>query len=90
MREINDAGIMALAAAIVRPMVKEYKAAVHRLYKYPKSQVVRKQVLELRDFFLSDWFGVISMGTDGEGLIRDIELQVEKEREKQRRKKQKL
>lgn len=90
MSEINDAGVRKLAAAIIRPVVREYKAAVHRLYKYPKSQTARKQVLELRDFFLSKWFGVISMGIDGEAMIRHIEIQVEKEREAKRRKKQKL
>lgn len=90
MHEINDAGVMKLSVAIVRPAVREYKAAVHRLYKYPKSQTARKQVLELRDFFLSKWFGVISMGMDGEAVIRSVEIQAEKEHEEKRRRKQKL
>lgn len=61
---------------------------MNRLYKHPKSKTAQRQVLELRDWFLSDYFTIISMGADGEAMIRSIELKVEKEREKLRRKMQ--
>lgn len=90
MHEVSDEGLRKLSAAIIRPVVREYKQAINRLYKHPQSKVIRRQVLELRDFFLSDWFGIISMGADGEAVIRSIEIKAEKEREKKRRKMQGL
>jgi hypothetical protein len=90
MHEITDEGARKLAAAIIRPVVREYKQAVNRYVKNPKNKIAQRKVLELRDWFMSEWFSIISMGVDGEAAIRSIELKAEKERERMRRRKQKL
>lgn len=73
MNEINDEGVRLLAAAIIRPAVREYVKAMVSLKRNPRNRSARMAILDLRDFFMSPWFSVISLGLDGEAMIRQIE-----------------
>lgn len=73
MSEISDEGVRLLAAAIIRPAVREYVKAMVSLKRNCRNRSARWRILELRDFFMSPWFTVISLGLDGEAMIRHIE-----------------
>lgn len=57
-----------LCNAIILQAVKDYRAAARHLKKHPDSFSTRRELNELEQFFLSDWFTVLS-DADGEQIL---------------------
>ena len=66
-----------LANAIIILAVKDYKVALARYMKYPNDKLNAHEVEKLEEFFLSDWFQLLS-DLNGEQLMLDIERMVKK------------
>lgn len=64
-----------LANAIIILAVKDYKVALARNKKFPNDRLNAHQVEKLEEFFLSDWFQMLS-DLDGEQLMLDVERMV--------------
>ena len=64
-----------LANAIIILAVKDYKVALTRLKKFPNDRLNVHEVEKLEEFFLSDWFQLLS-DLDGEQLMLDVERMV--------------
>jgi hypothetical protein len=68
----ND-GWIALASAIVEGAIKEYIAARRALLRNPGDGYATDKLVEQRQFFLSGYFETLSLGMDGEWLMRRLD-----------------
>lgn len=62
----------ALANAIVQNAAEDYRAALKRLDKDPENIIARAEVTELKRFFRSQWYEILT-DVDGEYLIKMLE-----------------
>ena len=62
----------ALANAVVQNAAEEYRAALKRLNKDPENVIAKAEVQELKRFFRSQWYEVLTE-VDGEYLIGMLE-----------------
>ena len=62
-------GFQELANAIIEQAAKDYRAAQRIRRRHPDNYSAHKTVLEVEQFFRSDWFAVLSE-IDGEVLLR--------------------
>ena len=62
-------GFQELANAIIEQAAKDYRAAQRIQRRHPDNYSAHKTVLEVEQFFRSDWFAVLS-DIDGEVLLR--------------------
>lgn len=53
-------GYLMLANAIIEQAVKDYRNALHRLKKNPKSKGAIADAMEIEEFFHSPWYGVLT------------------------------
>ena len=60
-----------LANAIVISAAKDYRAALCRLRRNPRSQTALSQIADLERFFRSDWYAMLT-NFPGEVLIRKL------------------
>lgn len=60
-----------LAHAIILQAVRDYRDVSKILKKYPKHELSLKMQEEIEDFFLSDWFTVLTK-LDGEVLLEKL------------------
>lgn len=60
-----------LAHAIILQAVRDYRDVSKILKKYPKHELSLKMQEEIEDFFLSDWFTVLTK-LDGEALLEKL------------------
>lgn len=60
-----------LAHAIILQAVRDYRDVRKILKKYPKHELSLKIQEEIEDFFLSDWFSVLTQ-LDGETLLEKL------------------
>lgn len=58
----------ALANAIIEQAAKDFRAARKKLAKDPHNQSAQKAVQDVEEFFLSDWFRVLTT-LDGKQLL---------------------
>ena len=65
-----------LANAIVVQAAKDYKKAVKRRRKYPKDEDAQREIRDLRRFFHSGWYSMLTE-VDGDRLIKDLERSVD-------------
>ena len=72
-RDIQDEGLIRLSSAIVRQIIREYREQLSYLRRDPADGYALHRLSELRAELRSPYFGIISMGMDGESLIRMIE-----------------
>ena len=64
-----------LANAIVVLAAQDYRETLEILCKHPRNQKYIRTRAELEEFFLSDWFQLLS-DLDGEQLMLDVEKMV--------------
>lgn len=64
-----------LANAIILTAVEDYRRALNRYVKNPKSKEAGAEVEKLERFFRSGWYSVLT-SVDGEFLIRKIRAEV--------------
>lgn len=57
-----------LANAIVLSAVRDYRSALKRLARDPRSRIAEQEVKDLERFFRSGWYGILT-NVDGEMLI---------------------
>lgn len=57
-----------LANAIILSAVRDYRSALKRLARDPKSKYANEEVKDLERFFLSQWYQMLTE-VDGEMLI---------------------
>ena len=62
----------ALANAVVQNAAEEYRAALKRLNKDPENVIAKAEVQELKRFFRSQWYEVLTE-VDGEYLMEMLE-----------------
>lgn len=62
----------ALANAVVQNAAEEYRAALKRLDKDPDNVIAKAEVQELKRFFRSQWYEVLTE-VDGEYLMEMLE-----------------
>ena len=60
-----------LANAIVISSAKDYRAALRRLRRNPKSKTALSEIADLEWFFRSDWYAMLT-NVPGETLIRKL------------------
>lgn len=60
-----------LAHAIILQAVRDYRDVRKILKKYPKHELSLKMQEEIEEFFLSDWFTVLTQ-LDGETLLEKL------------------
>lgn len=60
-----------LANAIVISAAKDYRAALRRLRRNPKSKTAISEIAVLERFFRSDWYAMLT-NVPGETLIRKL------------------
>jgi hypothetical protein len=60
-----------LANAIVILAAKDYRAALRRLRRNPKSKTALSEIADLERFFRSDWYAMLT-NVPGETLIRKL------------------
>ena len=60
-----------LANAIVISAAKDYRAALRRLRRNPKSKTAISEITDLERFFRSDWYRTLT-NVDGELLIQKL------------------
>lgn len=77
-RDLQDDGVIRLSSAIVRQVIREYREQLAYLRRDPADSYAQHRLRELREELRSPYFGIISMGMDGESLIRMTE-QAERE-----------
>jgi len=65
-----------LANAIVLLAVNDYRKALKRLSLYPKYRTVQYQKRQIEQFFLSEYYKLLT-SVDGERLIRKLNEDVE-------------
>ena len=65
-----------LANAIVVQAAKDYRKAVKRRRKYPKDEDAQREIRDLRRFFHSGWYSMLTE-VDGDKLIKDLERSVD-------------
>ena len=65
-----------LANAIVVQAAKDYRKAVKRRRKYPKDKDAQREIRDLRRFFHSGWYSMLTE-VDGDRLIKDLERSVD-------------
>ena len=53
-------GYQALANAIIKQAVKDYRAALKILRRHPDSKAAMAEAMELERFFHSGWYGVLT------------------------------
>ena len=53
-------GWEALANGIVEQAVKDYRAAIRRLKRYPDSKAAMETAMEVERFFHSDWYATLT------------------------------
>ena len=70
-----------LAIAIIGRAIVDYKAAYKRSQKRPNDNLATSEVAELRKFFLSGWFGLLST-TDGAYFLKRLDKEVAEEQGK--------
>ena len=64
-----------LANAIVAQAAKDYMKALKRLKKYPKNEDALRQIRDLKRFFHSGWYNMLT-SIDGDRLIAELERTV--------------
>lgn len=57
-----------LANAIVLSAVRDYRSALKRLARDPRSRIAEQEAKDLERFFRSGWYGILT-NVDGEMLI---------------------
>lgn len=74
-----------LANAVIIQAVKDYRGQYRALLRHSRNQEAGRQIRDLRKFFHSDWFGVLT-DLDPDDLIarldRDIEEREAKKEDK--------
>ena len=65
-----------LANAIILRAVEDWRDADRRLRRKPQNREARALKEETEEFFLSDWFSVLSK-LDGETLLRRLQEEAE-------------
>lgn len=60
-----------LANAIVISAAKDYRAALRRIRRNPKSKTALSEIADLERFFRSDWYAMLT-NVPGETLIRKL------------------
>ena len=60
-----------LTNAIVISAAKDYRAALRRLRRNPKSKTALSEIADLERFFRSDWYAMLT-NVPGEALIRKL------------------
>ena len=85
MTELSDDGAIKLSSAIVRQVTHEYLRHLKGLEKHPNDPVRIRKILDLRDEMMSPYFESISLGTDGEALIRETEENFERGKQKKKK-----
>ena len=73
-KRVNDGldPYQALATAVVQNAAEDYRAALKRLNKDPENVIAKAEVQELKRFFRSQWYEVLTE-VDGEYLINMLE-----------------
>ena len=73
-KRVNDGldPYQALANAVVQNAAEDYRAALKRLDKDPENVIAKAEVQELKRFFRSQWYEVLTE-VDGEYLINMLE-----------------
>ncbi|HNZ49792.1 MAG TPA: hypothetical protein PKN92_13185 [Candidatus Hydrogenedentes bacterium] len=73
-KRVNDGldPYQALANAVVQNAAEDYRAALKRLNKDPENVIAKAEVQELKRFFRSQWYEVLTE-VDGEYLINMLE-----------------
>ena len=61
-------GFQELGNAIIEQAAKDYRAAQRKLHRDPDNYSAHKAILEIEQFFRSDWFAVLSEA-DGEAIL---------------------
>lgn len=64
-------GMQNLCNAIVMQAAKDYRANVGRLRKRPEDSMARADIRELKQFFCSSWFTVLS-DADGNYILQRL------------------
>ena len=67
-----------LANAIVLQGVKDWRDAVRKLKKRPRYEPAKKMKKECENFFLSDWFKVLT-SVDGKYLLEKLQKEAEQQ-----------
>ena len=75
---MTEEGYFALAEAIIRQAVEDYRDAYLRLLRKPDDETAAKEVGKIRKFFRSAYFSVIS-GLDGPLILRKLTKMAEGE-----------
>jgi hypothetical protein len=73
-KRVNDGldPYQALANAVVQNAAEDYRAVLKRLNKDPENVIAKAEVQELKRFFRSQWYEVLTE-VDGEYLINMLE-----------------
>ena len=72
---MNEEIYQNLANAIVQQAAKDYIKALKQKKKYPNNPEANSQIRELKRFFHSGWYGMLTK-VDGDYLIRALEQKV--------------
>lgn len=87
--ELTDEAAKNLSAAILNQIVEEYQHQLRKLKKHPHDKGAIARIFDLRDEILSSHFSIISLGMDGEAMIRMIEEDFNRKWEEKQREAQK-
>lgn len=71
-----------LAIAIIGRAIMDYRSACKRSQKRPNDNLAAGEAADLRKFFLSTWFGLLST-TDGASFLKRLDKEVAEEQGKQ-------
>lgn len=85
LEELTDDAAKNLSAAIVNQIVEEYQMQLRKLKKHPHDKGAIARIFDLRDEIMSSHFSIISLGMDGEAMIRMIEEDFAKKWEEKQR-----
>lgn len=69
----TDEAAKNLSAAIINQIVEEYQMQLRKLKKHPHDKGAIARIFDLRDEIMSSHFSIVSLGMDGEAMIRMIE-----------------
>lgn len=71
--DLTDEAAKDISAAILNQIVDEYQHQLRKLKRHRHDKAAIARIFDLRDEIMHPYFSVISLGMDGEAMIREIE-----------------